>query len=112
MTQKFEHKIGTRETTILKTLGALFIISCILGPGVSYGGLYLAHMVIFVAIAYILLARDYRLKIFEILSKRLNIVLIMCFIWLLISILWAENKSYGITSLIHFGIGLSVVFLT
>lgn len=112
MTEKFEHTTDKQKSNALLILGALLIISSILGPGFSYGSLYLVHLIIFAVISYLMLARENRVRLFNILAKKLNIVLILCFIWLLISISWAENKQYGFTSLIHFAIGLSVVILT
>lgn len=92
-------------------LGSVFLVSIILGSGISFGGLYLFHVVLIGVIPIILLNSELRSRLFLILKNPLNIILIIAFLWMVISTIWAENKSYAVVSNIQFSMGILIVLL-
>lgn len=92
-------------------LGAIFLISIILGPGISYGGFYFLHLVLIVMIPVFILNIELRDSFVKALRTPLNLILILTLVWAAASILWAENKSYALTNIAQLGIGVLVVLL-
>ncbi len=90
-------------------LGAIFIIAVILGPGVSYGGLYLFHVVLLGLLPVVLINSELRLRLFTTLKIPLNLLLILALLWTALSFLWADNKSYALVSIVQFSMGILIV---
>jgi O-antigen ligase len=92
-------------------LGSILLISIVLGPGVSYGGVYFFHLALAFIILAISLNADWRLNLFRISRQAINLPLILALFWLMISMIWAEHKSYAISNIAQFTLGILIVLL-
>lgn len=101
-----------RNITDHKTyLAAFLLISVVLGPGVSYGNVYLFHLVLIPLVFFVFLNSEFRTQGLVILKKPSNLTLIFALIWLVISISWAENRMMAISYVLQFAMGLLVLIL-
>lgn len=94
-----------------KLLGAILFISVILGPAVSYKGLYFFHVVLVILLSVVLINSDLRKRLISALKKPLNITLTLVFTWTAFSYFWAENKSFAVTNIAQLGMGVTLVLL-
>lgn len=95
-----------------KLLGAILFISVILGPGVSYRGLYFFHAVLVILLSVVLINSDLRKRLIAALKNPLNITLALVFTWTAFSFFWAENRSFAVTNIAQLGMGILLVLLS
>lgn len=92
-------------------LGAILLISVVLGPAVAYGSIYLFHIVLAALIFIVLFSHDLRTQFLSIIKNPLNKIFLIAMMWLIISMLWAQNTSSALTNVAQFCMGLLVLIL-
>jgi teichuronic acid biosynthesis protein TuaE len=90
-------------------LGTIFFIAIVLGPGISYGGLYLFHLVLIGLVLITSFNTNLRSRFLTSLKQPLNLILLVALIWYALSFLWAENKSYAMLGIVQFTMGILIV---
>ena len=93
-------------------LSEIFIFSSVIGVGISYGNLYLFHLVLasLILLSFRLLKLNkYRINI-NFFTKNYIYFLLVFFLWYLLSIFWSLNKVYTIQYLFYIFCGIAIVF--
>lgn len=96
----------------LNFLFKLFLISVILGVGVSYSKLYFFHVILFLLYGKVVV--DYlfggvsRNPVMDILDFGFFLIL---FLWYLSSLVWADSKELGLQYIFYLFCGISIVLI-
>lgn len=93
-------------------LSEIFIFSSVIGVGISYGNLYLFHLVLasLILLSFRLLRLNkYRINI-NFFTKNYIYFLLIFFLWYFLSIFWSLNKVYTIQYLFYIFCGIAIVF--
>ena len=96
----------------LPKLSEIFILSCVIGVGISYGDLYLFHIILGVLILFsfkLLRVNNYKVNL-NFFTKNYIYFLIIFFLWYFLSIFWSLNKIYTIQYLFYIFCGVAIVF--
>jgi teichuronic acid biosynthesis protein TuaE len=93
------------------SIGAIFLITIILGPGVSYGALYLFHAVLLGILIVVSINSELRSRFISIVKNPLNLILLCALAWISLSFVWAESKSYAWLNIVQFSIGILIILL-
>jgi teichuronic acid biosynthesis protein TuaE len=92
-------------------IGAIFLFTIILGPGVSYGGLYLFHAVLLGVLLIVSINAELRSRFISTVKNPLNLILLCALAWISLSFVWAESKSYAWLNIVQFSIGILIILL-
>jgi len=89
------------------------VVTALFGASISYQGVYLYHLTLIISVAWLLFNGEIKtLNLRKLVDFKffywIGLVLIAVFS---LSLLWAENLSYGINYIIKLLIGLSTVFI-
>lgn len=86
----------------------LFLISSVIGVGISYGKLYFFHIMLVILIFLYLYKNDYVIKIQK-LPTNYHYIFYFMFIWYFLSILWSIKIEYTVEYLFYIICGLSII---
>lgn len=88
----------------------LFLVTASIGAGISYGKLYLFHVLFVLLFIFILYAisKGYKLKKAP---SNFHIFLNIMFLWYAISVLWVHNKVYYLFYMFYLIMGVSIVLV-
>ncbi len=89
-------------------LSILLICSGIVGTALSYGDLYLFHIILFFSLVvwlYKIKNNDYRLDL-KVFSSNYILVLIIFYLWYLLSLFWTPSIELGIKYIFYISCGL------
>lgn len=91
----------------------LFIISALVGVGISYSKLYLFHVTLIAYFAFLLFDKETSetFSVKKITTDLLHWFYLFSIIWFLIEGIWAENKSYSLHHLFCISIGTFTIYL-
>ena len=96
----------------LPKLSEIFIFSCVIGVGISYGDLYLFHLILGSLILFsfrLLRVNKYKINL-NFFTKNYFYFLFIFFLWYFLSIFWSINKLYTIQYLFYIFCGVAIVF--
>ena len=96
----------------LPRLSEIFIFSSVIGVGISYGNLYLFHLILGSLILFsirLLRANNYKINV-NFFTKNYIYFTLIFFLWYFFSIFWSINKLYTIQYLFYIFCGISIVF--
>ena len=97
--------------TLFKIISEIFIISCVIGVGVSYGNLYLFHLILASLIIYsirLFKKNQYQINL-NFFSRNYIFFLPFFFGWYFLSIFWSINKLYTMQYLFYIFCGIAIV---
>jgi len=91
----------------------LFVFSCVVGVGISYGNLYLFHILFTIIIIFALrnLKFDNYIVDLSFFSTRYIYMLPVFFGWYFLSIFWSINKLYTLQYLFYIFCGSGITFI-
>jgi len=95
----------------LPKLSEIFLLSCVIGVGISYGDLYLFHIILGLLILFsfkLLRVNKYKINL-NFFTKNYIYFLIIFFLWYFLSIFWSLNKIYTIQYLFYIFCGVAIV---
>ena len=97
----------------LPKISEVFIISCVVGVGISYGNLYFFHIILFSLFLYsILLLKKNTFKInINFFSRNYIYFFPIFFSWYFLSLFWSINKLYTLQYLFYIFCGIAIVFI-
>ena len=96
----------------LPKLSEIFIFSCVIGVGISYGDLYLFHLILGSLILFsfrLLRINKYKIDL-NFFTKNYLYFLFIFSLWYFLSIFWSINKLYTIQYLFYIFCGVAIVF--
>ena len=96
----------------LPKLSEIFIFSCVIGVGISYGDLYLFHLILGSLILFsfrLLRVNKYKINL-NFFTKNYLYFLFIFSLWYFLSIFWSINKLYTIQYLFYIFCGVAIVF--